>query len=165
MEDKDKKRGVGRPKEDLYQKYIAGHEDEIIDACQKGCDLKNLAEFLGMGYSTLKKVKSLYPEFKSLVDKGNEVANEAVESALFKRAIGYEAEDTITEVKVSTDGSAQTTFVRKSKRHVPGDTTAMIFWLKNRMSDKWRDKQDMNIDSSQPININIKRDSGDKNKT
>lgn len=26
-----------------------------------------------------------------------------------------------------------------------GDTTAMIFWLKNRISDKWRERQDNNV--------------------
>ena len=25
-------------------------------------------------------------------------------------------------------------------KHIPGDTTAQIFWLKNRKPDVWRDK-------------------------
>ncbi|MEW4414440.1 transposase [Clostridium sp. AN503] len=33
---------------------------------------------------------------------------------------------------------------RKTKEVVP-DTTAQIFWLKNRRPDKWRDKQDMEL--------------------
>lgn len=33
---------------------------------------------------------------------------------------------------------------RKRKEVVP-DTTAQIFWLKNRRPDKWRDKQDMEL--------------------
>ncbi len=33
------------------------------------------------------------------------------------------------------------------KKALSGDTTAMIFWLKNRKTDKWRDKvqQDVNL--------------------
>lgn len=157
MEEQIKKK-AGRPKEDTYKKYVEGKEEQIIEICTKGADNKSLAEFLGCGLTTVCNLKRDYPQFKELVSKGNKVADEAVVSALFKRAIGYDAEDTITEVKVSQDGSAQTTYVKKCKKHIPGDTTAMIFWLKNRMPDKWRDKQEMNLDTTQPINISIMRD-------
>ena len=30
-------------------------------------------------------------------------------------------------------------------KHYPPDTTAAIFWLKNRQKSKWRDKQDHEI--------------------
>ena len=158
MEDNEQKQGRGRPREDLYEKHIAGHEEEILEACNNGADMKSLANFLGIGLTTITRIKKEYPKFKELVQKGNKVADEAVAAALFKRAMGYDAEDTITEVKVSQDGSAQTTYVKKCKKHIPGDTTAMIFWLKNRMPDKWRDKQEMNLDTTQPINISIVRD-------
>ena len=42
---------------------------------------------------------------------------------------------------------------RKVKEVVP-DTAAQIFWLKNRMAEKWRDKQ--NIEVSQSIDDSIK---------
>jgi len=41
-----------------------------------------------------------------------------------------------------------------------GDTTAMIFWLKNRQPDKWRDKQD--LEHSGELNLTIKRIITDK---
>mgnify|MGYP003252132933 FL=1 len=40
------------------------------------------------------------------------------------------------------------------KKALKGDTTAQIFWLKNRRPDKWRDKQ--NIEISKPIDDTIK---------
>ena len=30
----------------------------------------------------------------------------------------------------------------KTREHVPPDTTACIFWLKNRRKDEWRDRQE-----------------------
>ena len=30
--------------------------------------------------------------------------------------------------------------------HVPPDNTAMIFWLKNRQADRWRDQQNVRLD-------------------
>lgn len=37
----------------------------------------------------------------------------------------------------------------KTKKHVAGDTTAQIFWLKNRKPDIWRDKQDVNVNNDE----------------
>lgn len=42
---------------------------------------------------------------------------------------------------VTTDGDLVIT--KMVTKHVAPDTTALIFWLKNRMPDKWRDKQQM----------------------
>jgi len=36
-----------------------------------------------------------------------------------------------------------------------GDTTAMIFWLKNRQPDKWRDKQDIEHSGSVGVTYQI----------
>lgn len=42
---------------------------------------------------------------------------------------------------------------------MPGDVGAQIFWLKNRKSNKWKDKQDIDIeDNNVSITINgVKR--------
>ena len=57
-------------------------------------------------------------------------------NSLFGRAKGYE----VTEVRdeVSEQGVKKVT----TQKHVAGDTTAMIFWLKNRQPRQWRDKQE-----------------------
>lgn len=155
MEEQEKKR-MGRPPENisLYDKYVAGREEEIEQACEKGADLKGLANLLGCGLTTLKRIKKAHPKFVELIKVSSEVADDEVVSALYKRALGYDVEETVTEVKVSPSGAAQTTYVKKVKKHVPPDTTAMIFWLKNRTKE-WSDRQDVNIDTTQPINITI----------
>lgn len=38
--------------------------------------------------------------------------------------------------------------VERKVKEVPGDTTAQIFWLKNRLPDKWRDKQEVQVSKS-----------------
>ena len=40
-------------------------------------------------------------------------------------------------VEVNGNGKRKVT---QTTKHVPGDTTAQIFWLKNRRADRWRDK-------------------------
>ena len=155
MEEQEKKR-MGRPPENinLYEKYVAGKEEEIEKYCEQGADLKGIAKLLGCGLTTLKRIKKAHPEFVELIKVSSEVADDEIVSALYKRAKGYDVEETVTEVKVSPSGAAQTTYVKKVKKHVPPDTTAAIFWLKNRTKE-WSDRQDVNIDATQPINITI----------
>lgn len=62
-----------------------------------------------------------------------------MENALLKRALGYDYEETTTDIQETTDGQ-QRKHIRKVKKHVPGDVLAMMYWLKNRRPDKWRDK-------------------------
>ncbi len=57
-----------------------------------------------------------------------------VENALLKRALGY----TYEETRVENDGENERTTT--ITRYAAPDTTAQIFWLKNRRPDKWRDK-------------------------
>lgn len=57
-----------------------------------------------------------------------------VEEALYRRACGYEAEDTVVEE--NDKGSKE----RTNRYHIPGDVRAMIFWLQSRRPDKWKAK-------------------------
>jgi len=57
-----------------------------------------------------------------------------VEEALYRRACGYEAEDTVIEE------NERGTKERSNRYHVPGDVRAMIFWLQSRRPDKWKMK-------------------------
>lgn len=41
------------------------------------------------------------------------------------------------------------------KNAMKGDTTAQIFWLKNRRPDKWRDKAEVKADLPQPVKVVI----------
>lgn len=57
-----------------------------------------------------------------------------VEQALFKRACGYDAEDTVIEE--NERGVKE----RVSRYHIPGDVRAMIFWLQNRNPERWKNR-------------------------
>lgn len=65
-----------------------------------------------------------------------------VENALLKRALGYEYMEERVEIS-EKDGRK---VIQTVKTVIP-DTTAQIFWLKNRRPDRWRDKPEMPGDS------------------
>ena len=79
-----------------------------------------------------------------------------VENALIKRALGYECEEVTEEIeetptgKYDENGKAivrKKKHIKRSKRYIPPDTAAMIFWLKNRKPAQWRDKPEPPVSS------------------
>lgn len=137
---------AGRKQENLYDKWIKGKEDVIIAACRNGAIVDDLIRIIGCGKTTFHQIKKEHLEFSELLKSGREVADLAVENALYKRALGFEYEETTNEVRMGKDGSlGEIISVKKTKKIIPPDVVAQIFWLKNRKSNEWRDKQDLSI--------------------
>ena len=63
-----------------------------------------------------------------------------MENALLKRALGYSYNEFKREIY--PDGTEKRVVTTKE---VAPDTTAQIFWLKNRKPDNWRDRKEQNI--------------------
>ena len=115
---------------------------------------------LGISRDTFYKYKEKYTDFSDALKKGKEVADIEVENALFKRAIGYKYKEVIKGVK-EIDGK-KTTYIKEVVKEMPGDVGAQIFWLKNRKSSKWKDKQDIDIeDNNVSITIQGVKRNGD----
>ena len=102
---------------------------------REGLTDEQLAEKMGIGARTLYDWKLKYPQISQALKKGKEVVDIQVENALLKRALGYEFQEERVE-RSAKDGVK----VVQTIKHIPPDTTAQIFWLKNRRPDRWRDK-------------------------
>lgn len=110
---------------------------------------KQIAEKIGITEQTLNVWKKSYSSFSESLKKGKEVVDRQVENALLRRALGYEYE----EVKEKYEDGEMIERTITKKEVVP-DTTAQIFWLKNRKRENWSDKQSIEI--SKPIDESIK---------
>lgn len=104
---------------------------------------EQIAENMGITRSTLNEWKKKYSDISDTLKRGKEVVDIQVENALLKRALGYSYKETTHEL---IEGGMQVTKV--VEKEVIPDTTAQIFWLKNRRPDKWRDKQDVQVSGS-----------------
>ena len=104
-----------------------------------------IAKNIGISTSTLNNWKNSYLEILESLKKGKDVVDRQVENALLKRALGYWYDEITIENGIETK--------RVTKEVVP-DTTAQIFWLKNRKRESWTDKQ--SIELSKPIDESIK---------
>lgn len=117
-----------------YRPDIVEDLKPLAKAAETGLTSEVIAEFLGINKDTLYDWFKKYPGLKDEVDKLKEPQDEAVKRALFKRATGYQAK----EVKVFYDKEIGIVEKEVIKDMAP-DTTACIFWLKNRQPDDWRD--------------------------
>lgn len=103
---------------------------------REGLTDEQIAHNMGICRDTLIQWKKKYSDISDTLKKGKEVVDLQVENALLKRALGYRYDEITMENGIETK--------RVTKEVVP-DTTAQIFWLKNRRPDKWRDKQDLQV--------------------
>lgn len=121
----------------------SGYRPEFVKQAEKLCALGatdiELADFFEIDVRTLYRWKGEYQEFCQALKVAKEVADERVERSLFARANGYEHDE--VDIRV-VGGEIVQTPIRK---FYPPDTTAAIFWLKNRRPKEWRDKVEQEI--------------------
>lgn len=143
-----------------YETDVKPRLVEIEAWKRDGLTDEQIMKNLGIAKATFYKYVNENSELSERLKKGKEVADIEVENALFKRAIGYRYKEKIKEVK-EIDGK-KTVFIKEVEKEIPGDVGAQIFWLKNRKSSKWKDKQDIDIeDNNVSITIQGVKRNGD----
>jgi hypothetical protein len=110
--------------------------------CELGATDEDLARAFKVRVRTVAYWKVSHPEFLHALKVGKDTADDQVERALFNRAVGYTYEAVKPMTRSLGGGEGSVIEMVPIKEHVPPDTTAQIFWLKNRRKDQWRDKQD-----------------------
>jgi hypothetical protein len=129
------KRTAGQPT--LYD--AEAHCELAAKFSMLGTTNEQLAQALGIGLSTLEGWMARHPEFSSAIKSGREIADARVAGSLYHRATGYEhPEDDIRAMNGAI-------VITPTVKHYPPDTTAAIFWLKNRRADLWRDRVDTTV--------------------
>jgi transposase-like protein len=122
---------------------------------------EQIAENMGIKRSTLYEWKKKHKDISDALKRGKEVIDLHVENALLKRALGYQYDEVTKESDKVLDeetGQLKTVMVETKRvtKEVQPDTTAQIFWLKNRRPDKWRDKQEIGHSGSVEVNNPMK---------
>lgn len=138
------KRGRGQP-----SKFTDEMPAQAKKLAAKGWTDAEMAEFFEVTEQTVNNWKIAHPDFFESLKDGKDVADDKVERSLFERATGYSHPDT----HISNFQGAIT--VTEITKHYPPDTTAAIFWLKNRRPTRWRDKTEVKTEHSGIIEIVI----------
>lgn len=122
---------AGRPTD--YREEYAGQATKL---CLLGATDAQLGDFFGVSEQTINAWKKAQPEFLESLRVGKADADANVAHSLYRRALGYSHE----AVKIVADAKSGDSAIVPYTEHYPPDTTACIFWLKNRRKAEWRDK-------------------------
>ncbi len=125
---------MGRPTD-----YKVEFNEQAYKLCLLGSTDADMADFFNVAESTINAWKLKHPDFSESIKRGKISADANVASRLYKRAIGYEHD----EDKIFNNNGEP--LIVPTTKHVQPDTTAAIFWLKNRQPKLWRDKQETEL--------------------
>ncbi len=124
--------GGGRP-----TKYKEEYCEQARKLCLLGATDKQIADFFDTSEQTINAWKKAHPKFLESLKKAKSEKDARVEKSLLEKAMGYSHK----EDKIFNNNGVP--LIVPTIKHYPPDATAMIFWLKNRQPQKWRDKQVM----------------------
>ncbi len=141
---KTTKKGPGAPNK--YETEIKDKLPEIESYAESGYTDKQIATALGINPSTLYDYKKKYPEFANALNSKKLKADKEIIDSLFKRAKGYDVVDEVIEYyPPGKDGeAAKIKSIKRYKKHIPGDTKAIMSWLWNRRADLFKYKMEVN---------------------
>ena len=115
---------------------------------------EQIAGNIGISAQTYYEWQKRFPEFREALKKGKAPVDIQVENALLKRALGYDYEETVTEIQQGADGR-EIKHVRRIRKHMPPEVGAIVFWLKNRRPGKWRDKVEQAPEASNELLMSL----------
>lgn len=141
-----KKRGRPAAKQNLLSHPLA--HSLIKELLQREATNEECASRLMCSVRTWINWKNKHADFLHSLMKKDEMRDEEIERSLFMVAKGFTK--TITTVE---DG-----VTKVEEKYYPPNVAAQAFWLKNRQSQKWREKIDIAASMEQiPVRINFKR--------
>ncbi len=110
---------------------------KVLDLVKQGKTRDQICEIVGVAPRTLRYWKSEDWEFAASLKENEQLANQLVEASLFKKATGFE--HTYTTEVATKDGGVVTI---EQTDYIPPSDTAAIFYLKNRVNDRWKDQRE-----------------------
>jgi transcriptional regulator with XRE-family HTH domain len=122
-----------------YEYWLTNEGLMRIEAwCRDGLVDEQIAKNIGISRSTLNEWKNKYSVISDTLKKVKEVVDIEVENALLKRAKGYLFDEVKEEYETSEQGGQKLIKRTIVTKEVVADTTAQIFWLKNRRPERWQ---------------------------
>jgi len=137
------------PKPATYKREYAKQAEKL---CKQGATDFELGIAFGVSRRTIGYWASKYKEFGTALKVGKDIADDRVERTLYERATGYSYD----AVKI-LQNNGQPVIVPYTE-HVAPDTTACIFWLKNRRFLTWRDRMEHTGKDGAAITLTLSKD-------
>lgn len=145
----NKRGGVNIAKsKSTYWRTKAGLE-QIESWASEGLTDKEMSKKMGIGRTTFYDYIKKYPNISDSLKKGKKLIDCKVEQKLFNKCMGTKTTKVIKELNKDT---GELVITKEITEEVAPDTTAIIYWLKNRKPEMWKDKQTLEHTGSVEVN-------------
>lgn len=132
-----------------YQEWLTPDGLLLLEGwARDGLTDKQIAHNIGVSERSFTEWKDRFSSISSALKKGKAPVDYTVENALLQKALGFTVKvkkpiKLKTKKQLKDKGTIEEERIEYAEEevYIPPDTTAQIFWLKNRRPDKWRDKQ------------------------
>lgn len=129
------------------------YKPEYVEQARKlaefGATVYEIGQFFNVDETTIWRWSQQHEDFCSAIKVGKEAADNRVEQSLYRRAMGY-THDTVKIFQYEGEP-----VIVPYTEHIPPETTAAIFWLKNRRRDRWRDFKAVELSGEDGKDIRI----------
>ncbi|AMQ65842.1 terminase small subunit [Streptococcus phage CHPC926] len=139
-----------------YETHVAPYFDDIFYWYSHDWTLERIASELGIAKSTIMLYKKENSDLSDLLKKAEKskpryIAIKA-EAALRDKLKDREIEEVHQEQWVDKNGAVTKKHIKKIKKIIPADTTAIIFALKNTDPKRWNDRSQVELSGSVETN-------------
>jgi len=128
-------------------KYKEEYNEQAYKLALLGATDKDIADIFDVNEDTINEWKKTKDGFSESLKRGKAQADAKIAQSLYHRALGYSHPD--TDIKVIQNEIVTTSIIK----HYPPDTTAAIFWLKNRKPEQWRDRTEHKMEGDMNVHF------------
>lgn len=139
-----------------YETHVVPYFDDIFYWYSHDWTLEHIASELGIAKSTIMLYKKDNSDLSDLLKKAEKskpryIAIKA-EAALRDKLQDREIEEVHQEQWVDKNGAVTKKHIKKIKKMIPADTTAIIFALKNTDPKRWNDRSQVELTGNVKMN-------------
>lgn len=118
-----------------------------------GLNDKEIAAKIGITQETFYQWIKRFSEFSESIKKGREPINTIVEDTFFNEKLQSRTiKEKTVEKTIHRDADGNITgsseHIKETERFIPADTTAMLFYMKCRMPEKYNDKLNVTVEDN-----------------
>lgn len=142
-----------------YETRIKPRFSEVLEWLKNGATEKQIADNLGVAYSTFNKYKAEKTEFAEFLKNGRKSLVMQLRGALVKKALGFDYVETKT-VKTKDINGENVERIETTIKHSLPDVAALNLCLKNYDPDEWaNDPQQLRMKEKE---LELKREIADR---
>lgn len=129
--------------------------EKICSHLKAGATITSACEAVGISRETFYDWMKKKPDVSDTIKKTMAIPDKKVENALFKMATGSfrYTEKHYEQIRDAKGKTTEKQLIKTIRKRALPNVTAQIFYLKNKKSEEWRDRHDLDVSADVLIKV------------